>query len=85
MADRGDRQARSHGDAKRRQLPAGAFPKGDAKGAEAADEFLKSRGIIVRRVAGYGLPDCLRMTVGTEEDNRAVVAALADFLGGRPA
>ena len=57
------------------------FPKGDPqKGAAAADELLKSRGIILRRVAGYGLPDALRMTVGTEEDNRAVVAALADFL-----
>ncbi len=57
------------------------FPKDDARrGAVAADTFLKSRGIIVRRVAGYGLPDCLRMTVGTESDNRAVVSALADFL-----
>ena len=56
------------------------FPKDDAKrGAVAADDFLKSRGIIVRRVRAYGLPDALRMTVGTESDNRAVVAALADF------
>ncbi len=56
------------------------FPKGDArKGAIAADAFLKSRGVIVRRVAGYGLPDALRMTIGTESDNRTVVAALADF------
>ncbi len=56
------------------------FPKDDAKrGAVAADAFLKSRGIIVRRVKAYGLPDALRMTVGTESDNRAVVAALADF------
>jgi histidinol-phosphate aminotransferase len=61
------------------------FAKGDAKGAEAADKFLKARGIIVRKVAGYGLPDCLRITIGTEADNRAVVTALADFLGGRPA
>jgi histidinol-phosphate aminotransferase len=58
------------------------FPKGDARrGAMAADQFLKSRGIIVRRVAGYGLPDALRMTVGTESDNKAVVAALRDFVG----
>lgn len=57
------------------------FAKGDKKkGAAAADEFLKSRGIILRRVTGYGLPDCLRMTVGTESDNHAVVAALGDFL-----
>ena len=57
------------------------FAKGDKqKGAAAADEFLKSRGIILRRVTGYGLPDCLRMTVGTESDNHAVLAALRDFL-----
>jgi histidinol-phosphate aminotransferase len=61
------------------------FPKGNTKGAEAADTFLKARGIIVRKVAGYGLPHCLRITIGTEADNRAVVTALADFLGGRPA
>jgi histidinol-phosphate aminotransferase len=49
--------------------------------AIAADVHLKSRGIIVRRVAAYGLPACLRMTIGTESDNRAVVAALAEFVG----
>lgn len=59
------------------------FPKGGAKTAEACDAFLKSRAIILRRVVSYGLPDCLRMTVGSERDNRAVVAALADFMGAR--
>jgi histidinol-phosphate aminotransferase len=57
------------------------FPPDAGKGAAACDEFLKSRGIILRRVVSYGLPDCLRLTVGTAEENRAVVAALADFLG----
>jgi histidinol-phosphate aminotransferase len=61
------------------------FAKGEANGAEAADTFLKARGIIVRKVGGYGLPDCLRVTIGTEADNKAVATALADFLGGRPA
>jgi histidinol-phosphate aminotransferase len=27
----------------------------------------------------YGLPDCLRLTVGEEESNRLVVAALQEF------
>jgi histidinol-phosphate aminotransferase len=55
----------------------------DAKGKTAADAdtFLTKRGLILRRVAGYGLPNCLRMTVGTEEANRLVVDALRDFLG----
>jgi len=58
------------------------FAEDAARGALAADAFLKSRAIIVRRVDAYGLPNALRMTVGTEADNRAVVSALADFLGG---
>jgi histidinol-phosphate aminotransferase len=57
------------------------FPERRGKDAASADEHLKARGIILRRVGAYGLPNCLRMTVGTEEDNRAVVAALADFMG----
>lgn len=57
------------------------FPTEKGRDAIAADAFLKSKGIIMRRVAGYGLPNALRMTIGTESDNRAVVAALAAFLG----
>ena len=57
------------------------FAKGDPRrGAAAADAFLKSRGIILRRVTGYMLPDALRMTVGTESENRAVTDALAQFM-----
>ena len=41
--------------------------------------FLMERGIIPRQIGGYGLPHCLRFTVGLEEENRAVVAALTDF------
>jgi histidinol-phosphate aminotransferase len=48
--------------------------------AAAADEFLASRGVIVRAVSSYGLPDCLRISVGSEEGNRAAIAALAEFL-----
>jgi histidinol-phosphate aminotransferase len=61
------------------------FPEDAKRGAAAADAFLKSRAIIVRRVAGYGLPNALRITVGTEADNRAVVSALTDFLKAKAA
>jgi histidinol-phosphate aminotransferase len=57
------------------------FPDGARHSAEAADEFLTQRGYILRRVSGYGFPNALRMTVGTEDANRGVVAALAEFLG----
>jgi histidinol-phosphate aminotransferase len=48
--------------------------------ARAADRFLLGRGLILRAVGAYGLPHCLRLTVGTEEANHLVVAALKDFV-----
>jgi histidinol-phosphate aminotransferase len=47
--------------------------------ARAADAFLRARGIIVRNVASYGLPHCLRITIGTDEECAAVIDALRDF------
>jgi len=55
------------------------FPEG-RHSAAAADEWLAARGYLLRRVAAYGFPDALRMTIGTEEANRGVVAALSEFL-----
>ncbi|MCA0423235.1 MAG: histidinol-phosphate transaminase [Proteobacteria bacterium] len=57
------------------------FPKAAGKTAKDADAFLTSRGLILRAVGAYNLPDHLRLTVGSEEANRLVVAALSDFLG----
>jgi histidinol-phosphate aminotransferase len=56
------------------------FPKGK-KSAQEADAFLSAKGLILRAVANYGLPDALRLTVGTEDANRRVVAALREFVG----
>ena len=52
---------------------------GDAKGADAALAFLQSRGIIARRMAAYGLPEYLRITIGTESEMRAVAAAVQEW------
>lgn len=57
------------------------FPETKGKTAAEADAFLIERGFILRRVAGYGLPGALRMTVGSEAANRGAVAALAEFMG----
>ena len=57
------------------------FPGGNGHSAVDADTFLQSRRIILRRVAEYGFPDALRMTIGTEEENLAVLDALKAFLG----
>jgi histidinol-phosphate aminotransferase len=56
------------------------FPEGAGRSAAEADDFLTARGYLLRRVAAYGFPNALRMTIGTEEANRGVVAALAEFL-----
>jgi histidinol-phosphate aminotransferase len=55
------------------------FPQGD-KGAANADAFLTRNGVILRGVASYGLPDCLRMTIGTEEENRRAVSLIQQFM-----
>jgi len=60
------------------------FPATPGRTAAEAEAFLAARGYIVRGVANYGLPDCLRITIGLEEHNRAVVGALAEFLGKGP-
>jgi histidinol-phosphate aminotransferase len=57
------------------------FPKTKGRTAQDADDFLTKRGLILRPVGSYDLPDALRLTVGTEEANRLVVAALAEFMG----
>ena len=56
------------------------FAAEGAHTAKKADAFLTARGLILRGVGAYGLPDCLRLTVGTEEANKRVVAALDDFM-----
>jgi histidinol-phosphate aminotransferase len=59
------------------------FPKTPGRTAAEADAFLASRGLLVRAVSLYGLPDHLRVTIGLEENNRALVDALADFMQAR--
>jgi histidinol-phosphate aminotransferase len=56
------------------------FPPERDKRAKDADAFLLKRGLVLRRLEAYQLPNALRLSVGTEEANRLVVAALGDFL-----
>ncbi len=62
------------------------FPGGGGLTAEAAAAFLNARSILPRRMGPYGLTDCLRITIGLEDEMRAVVEALGEFAaGGRSA
>jgi histidinol-phosphate aminotransferase len=56
------------------------FDAASGKTAKAADAFLASRGLIVRAVGAYGLPDALRLTIGDDEANRLVVETLTAFM-----
>jgi histidinol-phosphate aminotransferase len=48
--------------------------------ADAAYAALSAEGFILRPVRAYGLGDCLRLTIGDQEANRGVVAALERFM-----
>ena len=60
------------------------FPDEDGKRAADADRYLSARGYILRAVTGYGFPNALRMSVGTEEANLGVIEALKTFLAAAP-
>ena len=56
------------------------FPAEGGRDAHAADAHLQEHGFVVRRMDAYGLPGALRITVGTEEANRGLVACLKAFM-----
>jgi histidinol-phosphate aminotransferase len=53
------------------------FP--DEKAAADTDAHFRKRGYIVRAVGVYGLPDALRISIGTTEQNSGALAALKEF------
>ncbi len=53
--------------------------------AEEIRIFLKSRGVLVRQMGGYGLADCLRITVGQQDDVDAVIDGIRQFQRENPA
>jgi histidinol-phosphate aminotransferase len=58
------------------------FPGDPKLNAEAALKFLNARRILPRRVAAYGLPDCLRVTIAEEDAVKACAQAIEDFVKG---
>jgi len=49
----------------------------------AFDAFLRDRDIVVRKLVDYGLPRCLRLSIGTTEANSALIEAITAFKGAR--
>ena len=56
------------------------FPGGKGVDAAAAMSFFSENGVIPRETGVYGLPDCLRITIGREDEMRAVAAVSAKFI-----
>ncbi|MEO0752869.1 MAG: histidinol-phosphate transaminase [Pseudomonadota bacterium] len=54
----------------------------DQNEAEACEAYLQTQGLLVRKVAGYNLPSCLRITVGDEPSCRRVAHAIGQFKEG---
>ena len=52
------------------------FPDRPGRTAPEVETHLARQGVLVRGVANYGLPDHLRITIGTPEQNRTVIRAL---------
>jgi histidinol-phosphate aminotransferase len=64
---------------------AGNFVLADVGGnGTAVYEQLLRHGVIVRPVAGYGLPRCVRITIGTATQNDRLIRSLATVMQGRP-
>jgi histidinol-phosphate aminotransferase len=59
------------------------FPTAEGRDAAAALDFLRRRGVLVRAMGGYGLPECLRIGIGVEEEMRMVASTIADFMAER--
>jgi len=55
---------------------------GTGKLALDAERYLAEQGLLLRAVGGYGLESCLRMSIGLDDENHAVIDALAEFVGG---
>jgi histidinol-phosphate aminotransferase len=58
----------------------GNFVTFKVAGAAEVNQNLLKQGVIVRPIAGYGLPDWLRVTIGTEPDNARFLEALEKAL-----
>jgi histidinol-phosphate aminotransferase len=58
------------------------FPDEEGRRATDADAYLTQRGLVLRAIGAYGMPEFLRLTVGAREANERVVSALRDFMAG---
>lgn len=63
----------------------GNFVLAEVGDAAAVADALLDRGILIRDCTSFGLPDCIRITVGTEEETEQAIEACQDVLHERGA
>jgi histidinol-phosphate aminotransferase len=56
------------------------FPSVKGHDASSAMAYFVENGVVPRETSGYGLSDCLRITIGREDEVRAVAAIAAEFM-----
>ncbi len=61
------------------------LPLASADAAQRLFTELLRRGVIVRPLGAFGLPHCVRISTGTDEENRTCIEAVAEVLKGRQA
>jgi len=44
-------------------------------------DYLLNKGIILRPIANYGMPEFLRVSIGTEDENKMFINCLTEFMG----
>lgn len=55
----------------------------DAETASALVQFMEQKGVLIRAMGGYFLPDYVRVSVGSTEANDAFLAVLEEFMSGQ--
>jgi histidinol-phosphate aminotransferase len=51
---------------------------GEAQAARIVEDLLR-RGIAIRPLKAFGLPNCIRISTGTDEENRMFVDAMKEI------
>ena len=57
------------------------FPEDEGRTAADAQKFLLDRNIFLQPLVRWGIPNGIRMTIGLEEENKRVLAAMSEFMG----
>jgi len=58
----------------------GNFVLAEVGDAAAVADAAQERGVIIRDCSSFGLPECIRLTCGTEEDTKRAVSVLNDVM-----